>query len=166
MLRNGDKDLAGSDIDGRVMALEQNIRGLNARICAFERSFSADPAYRQTRAMKHQAGCDDQSMGSPEIDDFVPASALTIGYDPLYGQGASDKNAELPGTLEQNHSHKKASWFKLLPLDFTGLIAGAIMVLISILLYTGNLEMLKNPLMPFLFGVLLIACVCVRIYNN
>ena len=162
MLKNGDRDLAGSDVDGRVMALEQNTRGLNARVCAIEKSLSAD------HLVRHNVNKVPQSIATPEItetdpiDDFVPA-IKEIRIDQC--EYMSDNREKMVGETEKPVTLtgiEKISRSMALPLDITGLLAGALLILISLLLFTGNIGLLKNPLVPLGAGMLLIACVVVR----
>ncbi|CAJ35790.1 hypothetical protein [Methanocella arvoryzae] len=161
MSKAADKDQPVSDLDGRLMSLEQNIRGLNARMRAIERSFPGDK--EQLRAVT----CVQEppyAHEEQEAYDFVPAAAtaescgyadLEVGRDHFdsipSGPACVPDRKEKPGLLSQ-------------PFDLTGLIAGLIMILISALLFTGNVEMLKNPAIPFAFGALLIGWVCLSRY--
>ena len=164
MLKNGDRDQAGSDIDGRVMAVEQNIRSLNARVCAIEKSLSVDHLVSHSRIVISQPTTDQQMTETDPMDDFVPAMR-EIKIDPN-GEMSDDRyirigEAEKPVTIT---GIKKISSSMGLPLDITGLLAGALLILISLLLFTDNISLLKNPLVPLGAGILLIGCVVVRFW--
>jgi hypothetical protein len=47
--------------------------------------------------------------------------------------------------------------------DITGLIAGAILIGAGLLLYTGNIDIIKNPLVAIGCGILLIGSALKRI---
>ncbi|WP_424357856.1 hypothetical protein [Methanocella sp. MCL-LM] len=161
MYKAGDREQATSDLDGRLMALEQNARGLNARLRAVERSFSGDRLQLQSSTCTLEPVFDQPAFREPGMDDFVPAAEITIPYEHTGEHELKDTRPE----KDENPigtGGRKRSWLNWQPLDVTGLIAGLIMLLISILLYTGNVEVLKNPAMPFVFGVLLIGCVYLR----
>lgn len=163
MLKNGDKDLSGSDIEGRVMAIEQNTRGLNARVCAIEKSLSIDQRAGNVRTGILQPTIDQQITDKDQIDDFVPAMReirIDQNGDMSNGRETRIMEAEKPVTIT---GIEKIPRSMVLPLDVTGLLAGALLILISILLFTDNIGLLKNPLVPLLFGTLLIVCVLVKL---
>lgn len=154
------RDQAQTDIDGRIMALEQNARGLNARMCALERSCSPEhiEAVVASRAYSGDTAADQQ-----EIEDFVPAVDLSGRCEPFDGQDSHSERSGLQEMPVQYTDSAKAVQKKSLPIDITGLVAGLILVLISVLLFIGNMETLKNPVLPLVFGVVLIGCVAVKI---
>lgn len=164
MLKSGDREPAMSDMDGRLMALEQNARGLNARLRAIEKSFSGNSHLVPARAGTQAVIPDHLSSHIQDIDDFVPAAEIAVQYEQTGVQESQGLNGQTTLPPVPISGRKNTPGIKLLLFDATGLVAGLIMVLISVLLYTGNMEMLKNPLMPLVSGVLLIACVCLRLY--
>ena len=161
MSKAADKDQAVSDLDGRLMSLEQNIRGLNARMRAIERSFPGEK--EQLRAVT----CAQEPLYAHEEKDaydFVPAVEIAGQYGHEDIADSRDQFDSIPSGPVLVIDRKEKSGLLRQPFDLTGLIAGLIMILISALLFTGNVEMLKNPVVPFAFGALLIGWVCLSKY--
>jgi hypothetical protein len=129
------------DVTGRVLSLEQRVKGLQGRIAAIEARLSC-------------AG-DLPAGNSYPAEDFVPATRntdhLALAEPGIPGDEKCPANPApgVPGTTS-GLPEKQTS-------DLTGLLAGAILIGAGLLLLTGNLEILKNPLAAIGCGILLIA---------
>ncbi len=146
------KETIDADLTGRVMSLEQRTKGLQGRISALEMCLSGSAGH--SRSVESGA-CDDT--------EFVPAAMLSH----LSGD-------QEPGTVEERFfmiepmAGRKGSRENRLPvvaraIDTTGIIAGGILLGAGLLLYSGNLDIIKNPLLAMGCGILLIAGVAVRL---
>jgi hypothetical protein len=140
------------------MALEQIARGLNARLCAIERSYAPERLPSPQNDSRPADGPVHTEIAVADGDDFVPAAGACI----IYGQQEEAVSShEVQNTPDPAREGEKPHARRSLSLDIAGLAAGVILILVSALLYTGNTEILKNPALPFIFGVLVIICVCV-----
>ncbi len=121
------------DVVGRIMALEQKTRGLYGRVSALEMRFSGG-----------EAACDDT--------EFVPGERRRDV--PLEGRIAALEAAlsERPG------APKKASM-----LDVTGMVVGVSLLAVGALLAAGSTDLLKNPLLAFTAGIVILACAAWRL---
>jgi|AGTN01.3.fsa_nt_gi hypothetical protein len=142
-----DKDLAG-----RLMSLEQRMKGLQGRTAAIEARLSG-PGSSSVDGIP--ASCADNYS-----DDFVPASA-TCPKDVDDQRDEPEPGRQSNGTIrvpeasnKQRHARKAV--------DTTGLIAGVILVGAGILLYFGNFEIIRNPAVALGCGILLLGSVLVR----
>jgi hypothetical protein len=144
------RESINTDVMGRVMSLEQRTKGIQGRISALEARLSGP------------AG--DNSTGDPGNDgdvEFVPAAQLSSLYP---AQGTLDVR---PSALQQTLKHpaipEKTRFQGGRAFEATGLIAGAILIGASLLLFTGNLEIIRNPLAVMGCGILLIGTALKRI---
>ena len=152
MSKGGERVPAESDVDGRVMALEQIARGLNARLCAIERSYScADHLPAGTAG----AARTPEACNREETYDFVPAPMAEYG-DTGQVPNHDDGRTHEPETCRPSSGQ---AWQP----DITGLVGGALMIVVSLLSFTDNLALLKNPVVPLLFGLLLIGGVLIKV---
>lgn len=137
------RESVNADIMGRVLFLEQRTKGLQGRLAALEARLS-------------------DTSGNPgnydadirEDIEFVAALRLTPlcpGPGPLEipvsEQGLpmkSDCNSAIPG---QRVLHS---------IDATGVVAGTILLGAGLLLSTGNVDLIKNPLLSLGCGIFLI----------
>ena len=130
------------DMTGRILSLEQRVKGLHGRIAAIEARISCP-------------GSDSAPGDHEPFEDFVPA---TNNFDQ-----ERDIDNRLPGDPEhpagQAMTHVDPGFGRRAKqaMDLTGLIAGAILIGAGILLLTGNVETMKNPLVAIGCGILLIA---------
>jgi len=132
------KEAIDADLTGRVMYLEQRTKGLHGRISALEVRLSGSAACNDNRAI----ACNDA--------DFVPAAGFS-------GPGREHMPVPDPAYQQERPSSGPGRTF-----DATGLIAGAILIGAGLLLYAGNLEILRNPLVVMGCGILLIAGTALR----
>lgn len=144
------KESINVDIMGRVLSLEQRTKGLQGRISALEARLSVG------------AGDTDTSDSGISGDvEFVPAAQLS---DPCQEQGTLDARlAALERELNQPTIRKSHNYPISRAFDATGLIAGAIMIGASLLLFTGNIDIIRNPLAVMGCGILLIAGAALRL---
>jgi hypothetical protein len=132
------KETIDADLSGRVMCLEQRTKGMQGRISAIEVRLSGTAACRENGA----GACDDM--------DFFPAAGFS---------GLSQVQGRMPDQACHQASHQPAP---VRAVDATGLIAGAILIGAGILLYAGNLEILRNPIIAMGCGIVLIAGAALR----
>jgi len=123
----------GPDVVGRIMALEQRTRGLNGRLSALEMRFSGD-----------SSACD--------ATEYVPA-------------GADGPHTSLEGRVAalEAAANKKAPAQKVSMLDVTGIVVGLSMLAVGVLLATGSVDLLKNPLLAFSGGIIVLGCAAWRL---
>jgi hypothetical protein len=137
------RDYINTDMVGRIMSLEQRTKGLQGRISALEARLSCTTD-NDSSSVK----------GISEDTEFIPAIDLSS-----LCPGPSSLDARL-SALEQTvkKSDNRVSSYHIIPRagDITGVVAGAILVVAGLLLYTGNIDMLKNPLMSMACGIFLI----------
>jgi hypothetical protein len=139
-----------ADLIGRLMSLEQRTKGIQGRISALEARLSGTAGDSST-----------SDPGTSGDVEFVPAAELSVPYPVQSTQDARPSALErtLNGPITQeNHKPPAGRIF-----NATGLIAGAIMIGTSLLLFTGNIEIIKNPLAVMGCGILLIATALKRI---
>ena len=133
------------DITGRVMALEQKLRGLQGRVSALEMRLSMETP--GTVQVSLYDGMEFIS-GEPCPQQAPDISALE-GRMSSMEAALQDKKTE--------HLDKKN-----LALDLTGLIVGLAMLAIGVLLSTNSFDVLRNPLLAFGAGIAILACVALR----
>lgn len=126
----------GPDIVGRIMALEQRTRGLNGRLSALEMRFSGDTS-----------ACD--------VTEFVPA-------------GPDSAPASLEGRVAALEAaiSKRAPAQKVSALDVTGIVVGLTMLAVGVLLATDSIDLLRNPLLAFAGGLIVLACAAWRLLGR
>jgi hypothetical protein len=126
------------DMTGRVLSLEQRFKGLQGRLAAIEARLS----------------CPGGNSGNdiPE-EDFVPATGQFDKHETA-DYGMSDDQKCSAGRAPPDPGPVTAGVTKM-NFDITGMIAGAIMLGAGILLFTENLEIIKNPLVAIGCGILL-----------
>ncbi len=137
-----DKDLAG-----RVMAIEQRLKGLQGRTAAIEARLScpdnARPRYTEDPG-----------------DDYVQAMHSTdtkaTGEVAIVAMGAGSVSQ---GLIKDSGTKVRRSF----NVDATGLIAGGILIGAGLLMYMGSFDLLKNPLVATGCGILLAGCALRRI---
>jgi len=145
-MSQGTHNVTDTDIFGRILSIEQRIRGLQGRVAAIETRLSGPG----------DVGGKPSVLPAPPEEEFVPAFAGIPGqheeHEPASGQtlmpAAGDADHRRPG---------------IRAIDGTGLIAGAILIGAGLLLYTGNLNLLRNPLLALGCGILLITGAVARI---
>ncbi|MCD1296280.1 hypothetical protein CUJ83_14855 [Methanocella sp. CWC-04] len=131
-----------SDIDGRILSLEQRFRGLSGRVSALEIRLSSGPdgedEYDPTEFVAGESG-------APYYDD--PLSALEKRVRGIE-KALNDKEplSTVPACPAKTG---------LLP-DITGLVAGSFMLLTGILLALNSFDVLRNPLFAMGCGAALI----------
>ena len=135
---------ATTDLMGRVLSLEQRVRGLHGRIAAIEVRLSVPQA---------SAPAD-----SPDVE-FVPATIMEgVHATDMQNPGRVPGSAETaagPGLPGLRNRGKE-------PYELSGLIAGLILVGAGILLYLGNFDMIRNPIVVVGCGVLLLSSALLR----
>lgn len=126
---------------GRVLSLEQRVKGLQGRIAAIETRLSI-PA-------------DSPACNGAPAEDFAPAAGQL--------DQCRVNNPDMPGDqrlavrqMQQDAGPEMARAIKP-GVDRTGVLAGTIMIGAGILLLTGNLEIMKNPLAAIGCGIAFIA---------
>jgi hypothetical protein len=129
------------------MSLEQRTKGLQGRISALEARLSG-------------TACDDRTSdpGNGGDVEFVAAAQLSSPY-PAHGTLDARPSAleqTLNAAIPENTGLSRA-------FDATGLIAGAILIGAGLLLFTGNIEIVRNPLAVMGCGILLIGTAIKRI---
>jgi hypothetical protein len=124
------------DTMGRVMSLEQKTRGLSGRVSALEMRFSSGEA----------AASDDT--------EFVPGERRR-------DLSLEGRIAALEATLKEKRRAPNAQ--KVSMLDVTGLIVGLSLLAVGALLATGSVDLLRNPLLAFTAGVVILACAAGRL---
>lgn len=126
---------AEPDIVGRVMALEQRTRGLSGRVSALEIRFSP-------------------GEGACDPIEFVP------GEPP-----ADSTRTSLEGRVSalETLMTKKVLSQKVSMLDVTGLVVGLSMLAVGVLLATDSVDLLRNPLLAFAGGFIILACAGYRL---
>ena len=137
------KESVDIDLTGRVMYLEQRTKGLQGRISAIETRLSGT------------AGND--FFPEPAIDmdaEFVPANGpINYGHVPgAYGAGHS--GTEPPAKTDPRLTGRQP--LTMYRVDATGLLAGGLLIGVGLLLYAGNLDIIKNPILSIGCGLLLI----------
>jgi hypothetical protein len=135
-----------ADITGRVMALEQKLRGLQGRVSALEMRLS----------METPGACQISLYDGMEFVSGEPSRQHAPDISVLEGRLSS---------MEATLLNKKADRAdkKNLALDLTGLIIGLAMIAIGVLLSTNSFDILRNPLLAFGAGIAILACVALRI---
>ena len=128
------------DIVGRVMALEQKTRGLYGRVSALEMRFSGEAGEAATDHMEFFAGERRPEHTRSSLDGRVAA---------------------LESALQEKE--RAAGLQKVSMLDITGLAVGLSMVAVGVLLTTGSMDILRNPLLAFSCGIIVLGCAVGRL---
>ncbi|HTY90521.1 MAG TPA: hypothetical protein VMC84_05030 [Methanocella sp.] len=84
--------------------------------------------------------------------EFVP------GEPPAGGARLEDRVAALEAAMSKKAPPQKVSMF-----DVTGLIVGLSMLAVGVLLATGSFDLLRNPLLAFAGGLVILACTGYRL---
>jgi hypothetical protein len=127
---------AGPDIVGRIMALEQKTRGLYGRVSALEMRFSSGEA----------AAYDDTEFVSGERRRELSLEGRITA---------------LEAALEEKRRASNAQ--KVSVLDVTGVVVGFSLLAVGALLATGSIDLLRNPLLAFTAGIVILACAAGRL---
>ncbi|HEY3421909.1 MAG TPA: hypothetical protein VGK13_02040 [Methanocellaceae archaeon] len=135
-----------ADITGRVMALEQKLRGLQGRVSALEMRLS----------METPGACQVSLYDGMEFISGEPSQQHTPDMSALEGRLSS-----MEAALQDKKAERADK--KNLALDLTGLIVGLAMLAIGVLLSTGSFDVLRNPLLAFGAGIAILACVALRL---
>jgi hypothetical protein len=127
------------DIVGRVMALEQRTRGLHGRVSALEMRFSSGDA------------------GAYDPTEFISGeSQRETSRTPI-----EDRLAALETALSKKPGAQKMSM-----LDVTGIVVGLSMLAVGALLATDSVDLLRNPLLAFAGGFIVLACAVGRLLKK
>jgi hypothetical protein len=139
------KESVNMDVMGRVMFLEQRTKGLQGRLSAIEMRLSGN-------------GGHDFSPGPAEDTEFIPAAGLS-NLPP--GTGTTDHR---PPAIERSMAVDPVHQQRAVPkaLDMTGIVAGLILIGAGLLLYTGNIDLIKNPLLSLGCGIFFILFSVIR----
>lgn len=139
------------DAPGRVIWLEQKVRGLEARTRALELYMSGP-------------GCQNSKYGQPlqalPEDEYVPAGATAhdVDYAGLENRLAALEKASKPGKKGPVGAAPGRA------IDVTGLLIGSALIITGVLLYSGSMDLLKNPLLSLGCGILITAYALIRLF--
>ena len=129
------------DIVGRVMALEQKTRGLYGRVSAMEMRLSMGPA---------EAAVYDGT-------EFVSGE----GHLQRTTASLEDRIAALESSIQEKKSALAVQ--KVSMLDITGIVIGLSMLAVGALLAMDSIDILRNPLLAFTAGIIILACAVGRL---
>jgi hypothetical protein len=133
------------DITGRVMALEQKLRGLQGRVSALEMRLSMEtPVPGQVSLYDGM-----EFISGEPCPQQAPDMAVIEG-----------RLSSMEAMLQNKKSERSDK--KNLALDLTGLIVGLALLAIGVLLSTNSFDVLRNPLLAFGAGIAILACVALR----
>ena len=133
------------DITGRVMALEQKLRGLQGRVSALEMRLSMEtPGTGQVNLFDGMEFISGEPCPQPAPDIAVIEGRLS----------------SMEAMLQNKKSERSDK--KNLALDLTGLVMGLALLAIGVLLSTNSFDILRNPLLAFGAGIAILACVALR----
>jgi len=121
------------DVVGRIMALEQKTRGLYGRVGALEMRFSGNAA-------------------AYDDTEFVPGERRRE-------LSVESRIAALEAALQEKGRSKQ----KVSMLDVTGLVVGFSLLAAGALLATDSIDLLRNPLLAFTAGIVILACAAGRL---
>ena len=128
------------DVMGRVMSLEQRTKGLQGRIAALEARLSGPAGQAITG-----------TPGNGDDIEFVQALPFS-SHQPR--PEAHDTGQPSPGSMINSHGNCASPRPAApRPLDTTGIIAGLILIGTGLLLYMGNIDLIKNPLLSLGCGI-------------
>jgi hypothetical protein len=127
---------AEPDIVGRVMALEQKMRGLYGRVSALEMRFSPGEA----------AAYDDTEFVSGERRRELSLEGRMTALEAALKEKRRAPNAQ-----------------KVSMLDVTGVVVGFSLLAVGALLAAGSIDLLRNPLLAFTAGIVILACAVGRL---
>lgn len=131
------------DIAGRVMAAEQKLRGLYGRVSALEMRLSMSPA----------------DMGVYDDTEFVSGEASIEPYINI--KSVEARIAALEASTGKKYVGRGAKRERAL--DLTGVIVGVSLLAIGVLLATDSFDILRNPMLAFAAGALVLGCVGLRL---
>ncbi|AFC99268.1 Protein of unknown function (DUF3040) [Methanocella conradii HZ254] len=119
-----------ADILGRVMALEQRTRGLHGRVNALEMRFSG--------AVEGDGHDDTEFVAGERLPDSLEKRVAAL-------EAAVNEKRQL--------NARRASM-----LDVTGIVVGLSLLAVGVLLSTNSMGLLRNPLLAFSGGMVILAC--------
>jgi len=138
------------DLLGRLMFLEQQVKGLRSRLHALEISITASRAGPEGRLVR----------ADPE-DEFMPAAPYA--HEDVIAS-YEDRIRALEVSLEPAGKEPKSAASGKLSVDGAGLIIGILLTLAGVLLLTGNLDLLRNPMLSLGCGIIVSAYALLRPY--
>jgi len=125
------------------MYLEQRTKGLQGRISAIETRLSGG------------ASKDCFAESAADIDaEFFPATGH-INYGHMPG-ACGDGHSGMGQPAKPDPRHTRMQLLTMHRVDATGLLAGGLLIGVGLLLYAGNLDIIKNPILSLGCGLLLI----------
>ena len=119
-----------ADILGRVMALEQRTRGLHGRVNALEMRLSG--------AVGPDAQEDCEFVAGERLPDSLEKRVAALE---AIANGRKEPDARGASML-----------------DITGMVVGLSLLAVGVLLSTNSIDLLRNPLLAFTVGVIILAC--------
>ena len=130
------------DIVGRVMSLEQKTRGLYGRVGAMEMRLSMEPG----------------ELAVFDNTEFVS------GEHPHIQKTTASLEERISALESSLHEKKHALTVqKISVLDVTGIVIGLSMLAVGALLATDSVDILRNPLLAFAVGIIILACAVGRL---
>ncbi len=127
------------DLAGRVMAIEQRLKGLQGRTSALEARLSSPE------------GADAGGTAGTTEDFVVAMSPAAVAAS----RGPAIADRETPSPEPRIRGGSAITGRTRPGVDATGLIAGGILIGAGVLLFAGNFDLIKNPIVAMGCGVLL-----------
>jgi hypothetical protein len=181
MTENSEKDIYGT-----LASLDQMVRSIDMRLRAIEKRLSMDDPNFKLDVEKLQAGetvreSDEVIKKMRDVEDNISAlaqrlsSVENVANNKLTGSILS-LQSELRRLSESyeslNKRLKEGSYGTRtisvgsvkIPVDVTGIVAAGAMVAAAVLIATGNLRILTEPVFPILIAVAFIFAVVVKLY--
>jgi hypothetical protein len=134
-----------TDITGRVMALEQKLRGLQGRVSALEMRLS----------MESPDTCQPCLYDGTE---FVSGESYAETPDVSALEGRLSAMEAVLRDKPARHADPKSLAF-----DLTALVVGLSLLAIGVLLSTDSFDILRNPMLAFGAGVAVLACAVIKL---
>ena len=130
------------DLTGRIMSIEQRLKGLQGRTAAIEARLSCTSSDRDPLI-----SCNNDNMV------FFPAPSISIPcQEPIKSDARSDTN----GSASRGNKADDHKSLALYIADAPGIVTGVILVGVGLLIYTGNIDLIKNPLFSITCGIFFI----------
>jgi predicted nuclease with TOPRIM domain len=132
------------DIQGRILSLEQKFRGINGRLSALEMRLSEGSS----------------SFETPDNIEFIASEepyVISSSHKDIESRlKAIEESIKDKGTVKVKKNRISS------PYDIAALLTGSMLIIAGFLLYTGNIELIKNPLFVIVFGVAILACAVLK----
>jgi len=181
MTENSEKDVYGTlaSLDQMVRSLDMRLRAIEKRLSMDDPNFKLDVEKLQTGETVQKSDEFIKKMG--EVEDNISALTQRLsGVENIANNKLTGSMLSLQSELRRLSESYESLGKRIkdggygtktisvgsvkIPIDVTGIVAAGAMVAAAVLIATGNLRILTEPLFPVLIAVAFIFAVVVKLY--